>query len=321
MSATPSTSALSKKTKAEILGEYERLLASQDQAKRESHDAFDPKHMEEISSAQRNFTSAGVESAVYELKKSTSERLTDVSKKISDALDTLVQQTRTGIDKFSGLNHAIELSEKRLKTISNIEVVATTLESMIAEYDEKKRKCEIEHAAQLSELSEAIAKKRRDWEREEEEHAYTIKTTRAREHVQYEEKKNMREAELRSREEAVHSAEAELANLRTQIQNIPSENEKLVRETEQNLTKRLMADQKTHIELLEHAWESEKRILELKHTYLESQHKKLESELATAKKEAEMAQKKVQELAITVIERGGGRIPIHGEVQSVEEKR
>ncbi len=295
-------STLSKKTKVEILTEYEKLLASIEQAKQDSREVFDPVHAQEIITAQRNFTTSGVETAVLEMKTSTSEKLAEVSRKITEVLDALMQETRAEIEKFSGITQAIEFAEKRLTSLHHIEVTAASLEIVVAEYAEKKRLLETEHTTQLTELTELITKKKRDWQREEEEYEYTRKLIRTREDAEREEKQKARESALQLREHAITSAEDELNALRARIETIPFEIEKGIHSAEQEISKRLAGEHKTHIESLNATWESEKRIIELKHSHLEAQYKKLEAELVYAKKEAELAQKKAQELAMTIIE-------------------
>lgn len=313
-------STLARKTKTEILGEYEKLLGTLETARNESREVHQPKHVEVMTSARKEFTSKKIEDAVGELKALTSGKLSDVSKKISDTLDELLQQTQKEVEKFSGLTEAIDLSEKRLKSEYNIEVVATTLETLITEYAEKKKQLELEHATQHTELMEAIAMKKRDWQREEEEHTYMQKTSRMREQTVFDENRKKKEEELRVRESVIQEAESELATLRSRVQNIPAEIEKTSQDKEKEVAERLAAEHKANVTLLEKTWESEKRIMELKFTHLEAQYKKLESEVTYAKKEIESAQKKAQELAVTVIEHGGGRAMVRNESREGAEK-
>lgn len=314
-------SSLTRKTKTEILVEYEKLLATLEDAKHASREVHEPTNIQRIVSARNDFTVSGVEEAVNELKNTTNEKLSVVSKKVTEALDALMQQTLKGIEKFSGLNSAIDLAEKQLKSQYNIEVAASTLEMLIAEYTEKKRQFELENATQHSELAESIASKRRDWQREEEEYAYTLKTTRTREQAQYEENRKKKETDIQLREDVLKKSEDELTTLRLRVENIPSECAKLVTTNEQEITRRLTAEHKAYVELLESTWESEKRILELTRTHLEAQYKKLEIEVVSAKKEIESAQRRAQELAVTVIEHGGGRLLTRSDAREGEEKK
>ncbi len=49
----PSTSALSKKTKAEILTEYEKLLAIREDALHLAHEVHDPQHVAQMRKIQK----------------------------------------------------------------------------------------------------------------------------------------------------------------------------------------------------------------------------------------------------------------------------
>lgn len=314
-------STLARKTKAEVLIEYEKLLASIEVAKGVSREVHEPTNIQTIISARNDFSVKGVEEAVSELKTSIAGKLSEVSKKVSETLDALMKQTLEGVEKFSGLTNAIDLSEKRLKSNYNIEIAATTLETLVAEYADAKKQLELERTTLHAELTESIALKKRDRERDEEEYVYTLKTSRAREQAQHEDSRKKKEEELRLREEAVREAEIELQTLRTKVQNIPAEHEKLVHAHEQDVIKRLTTEHVAHTERLEKAWESEKNIFGLKYAHLESQYKKLEAEMLSAKKEADLAQKKAQELAVTVIEHSGGRLSPRGDAREAEEKK
>lgn len=315
---TPNISTLAKKTKAEILNEYTKLASNLEQAKAESYEINEPSTIEMVTSAKSTFTTTGVESAISELRVSTTEKLTHVAKKITDTLDTLARQTLDGVEKFATLTRAIEISEKRLTTLYRIEVVATTLEALVKEYEDKKQQLELEHSKQHNELAESIALKKRDHEREEEVYAYTLKTKRTREEEEYGEKAKKKIAGLEERERALKEEESVVTALRSQIENLPAQNEKLIQTTEQEVTKRLTTEHTTHTDALTKVWESEKRILELKYTNLEMQYKKLESEMNQMKKEVETAQKRAQELAITIIEHGSGHTPSRSDVRDSE---
>ena len=301
-------STLSKKTKAEILHEYEKLLASVDVAKSISEEAHAPAHMQAVLSAQNEFNASGVTSATRELKTTIAEKLNEMSKELSNTLDALAKQTLEEVEKLSALTNAIDLGEKRLKSQYHVEIVASTLHTLIAEYDEKKKQLEQEHALQQSTLTELLTARKREWQREEEEYTYTQKTSRAREQSLYEENRKKKEVELGEREKILQATEEELASLRTQVECMPAEGELRMREIEQDVIKRCNAEHKTATEQMYAAWDTEKKILELKYTHLETQYKKLESELLYAKKEAEGALKKAQELAVTVIEHRGGQL-------------
>lgn len=295
-------SSLSKKTKAEIIAEYERLLQRKDEAILLSKEVHEPERVQAIASAQKAFTISEVEKSTTELKVAISGKLSELSKTYVDTLDGALQQTRTRVERFSELTNAIDLSEKRLKSLHNIEITATTLETLIVEHEDKKRQFEFEQKRMIAEFDESMSIKKRDWKREEEEYEYALKTKRSREEAAHEDELKKRTEELVARENVTKATEEELALLRTRIQNLPQEIEKNVKETVQETTNRIEAVHKTAVEFLQKEWDAEKRIAELKYKNVDEQNKKLETELAFAKKELELSQKKVQELAVKVIE-------------------
>jgi hypothetical protein len=246
--------------------------------------------------------------------------MTELAKNVSSNLDALLRQMLDDVEKFENLRQAIDLREKQLQSLYHVEVAATTLETLVAEYADKKRAFELEHTTQHAELSDSIATKKRSWQREEEEYEYTLKLHRTREQSQFEEGIRKKEAEFQVREDTIKTTEDELETLRSRVANISAEQEKFLQTAEQNVTKRLVAEHTAHTALLEKTWESEKRIFELSFANLETQYKRLETEVIHLKKEAESAQKKAQELAVTVIEHGGRHSVHRNDMRENDEK-
>ena len=312
MNSTPAT--LARKTKTEILSEYEKLLATIDDAKREFKETTDPISSGTIIKARKEFTLHSVSDAVNELKTTVADKIPTIGKKVADTLDELMGQLHKDVGQFTILTQAIDLSEKRLKSLYNIDIAATTLETLVAEHAEKKRSLESAHAEETATLANEIMVKKRDAKREEEEYMYSRTLSRTRDEETYVTQKKKKEEELKAREDTISLKEEESVTLRARVEGIPLECEKLARTNEQEVAKRLTSEHTEQVNRLKEAWESDKRILDIKYSHLEAQQKKLEAELTFAKKEAELAQKKAQELAVTVIENSGGRLPSKGEV-------
>lgn len=312
MNPTPAT--LAKKTKIEILSEYEKLLATIDDAKLEFKETTNPISSGTIIKARKEFTLHSVSDAVNELKTTIADKISTIDKKVAGTLDELTDQLNKDVGQFTILTEAIDLSEKRLKSLYNIDIVATTLETLVAEHAEKKRSLESAYAEETATLANETMVKKRDAKREEEEYMYNRTLSRTRDEETYLTQKKKKEEELKAREDALTLKEEESVTLRTRVEGIPLECEKLTLSREQEVEKRLTSEHTEQVNRLKEAWESDKRILDIKYSHLEAQSKKLESELTFAKKEAELAQKKAQELAVTVIENSGGRLPSKGEV-------
>ncbi len=302
----PNISALSKKTKADILNEYEKLLRDFEDAKQGARMAHEPTNIQQVSTVKKDFTVRAVEEGIDGLKSTVGTNLGELSKRFGDVLDALLRQTSSEAEKFTELQKAVEISKKQLETQYHIEVAARTLEDLVAQHEEKKLRLEQEYARKTIELEDGAETKRRDRKREEEQYEYDTKLRRSREQAQFDEKRRVMEAELKRREDAVKMGEEEMKRLRDDAAKAPSLFEKELAAREIEVSKHLEAEHKREIEILHKDWESEKRLTEARMKTLEDQNKRLESEVLALKKEVEAANKKSQDLAVRVIESGTG---------------
>lgn len=306
---------LSKKTKIELIADYEKLLASFEEAKGSAKTLFSPRNDEVISKSKNELTSEQAREAVRKLKVNVSEKLNDFSQSISLSLGQILDQINAQVEKFSELQKAVDVSAERLQAEHKIEMTVEALEVLMGEFETrrkaleeeintKEKELESEIGAKEKELETEIGAKRKQWEREQEEYVYELKLKRQREENEYGYKAEKREQDLKAREEEIKKQEAELMRLRKEVEEMPELVEKRVAQKEQELKKVLETSYKQKYEDDKKESEFEKRMTEAKIKSLEGQTKDLEIGLSLARKDAEAANKKAQELAVKVIEGG-----------------
>mgnify|MGYP001564497204 CR=1 FL=1 len=298
----PIPSVIVRKTKQEVLEEYQKLKEQFDELQAISGSAYRAENREILSKAKEQL--GGVTQSVSELKKSVGESFDSAFNQLSGNLDTLLAAILEQANKFNELEQAIELSKNHLKINHGVEVAAETLENLMGEYEKKKKEFE-EYAKEQKELmgAEIIAAKR-NWQREEEEYQYSFDLKRKREQALFEEEKLKKEQQLAAREGELKNREMESDKLRKEAEKFPNLLNSELQAREKEVARCLNDEWEQKAALLKKDWESEKRFYEMQIKNLEDQIKKQEAETGILKKEAEAANKKAQELAVKVIESG-----------------
>lgn len=281
---------IGKKTKAEVVEEYNKLLEKYDELKMASKILGEPQTLD-LFSKVKDYTVNNLTASIAELKNSLNSNLTELS-------DKLLAEAQ----KLSEIQQAIELSKKNLELNYHLEIAAETLQNLIGENETKKQ--EFEKIAEQSrrDLEEEITNKKRDWSRELEEYDYDTKIKHKREEELYQEQKVKKEAELLERANQLKNQETELQNLRQQAAEAPKQLEKALAAKEQETVKKLRSQFDQELMSAKKDWQAEKNIYELKLNNQEEQIKKQNTEIAALKQETERANKKAQELAVKVIE-------------------
>lgn len=297
----PTSSIAIKKTKQELLEEYQKLQEHYDELKMASKITYNPENLE-IVSAAKNKTTGDASQAISNFKKSLNEELDNLSIKLNDVLKNLLNQILDETNKFNELQQAIELSKKNLEVTYNIQIVAETLDSLVSEYEKKKNDLETSAKKEQDELENSITSKKRDWEREKEEYEYASRVQKKREASLYKEEREKEERDLIERENALKGREEEFKNLAQQVELMPERLNNELSAKEIEVEKRLNAKWENCLILLKKDYETEKRVYELKIENLDNIAKRQESDIANLRKETEIANKKAQDLALKVIE-------------------
>lgn len=226
-----------------------------------------------------------------------SEAMVQLKSTVNNAVNELADKLLAEAQKFGELKQAVDLTKKNLELHYHIQVAAETLEQLVQEY-----------RAKTVALEEEIAGRRRDWAREQEEHEYATGREWKREEELRKEAQARREQALAEREQALANRESEWQTLKQQAENFPQVLEKATAQKEQEVSKRLAAEQERQMEAAKKDWQAQKNIYELRLAGLEENSKRQAGEISLLKMEAERAGKKAQELAVKVIESNAPRV-------------
>jgi len=303
----PST--LAKKTKQEILAEYEQLANQLEDLKNTSKMVHLPEN-QELAAAAKNQTEASVSQAVAEIKKTIAVNLEELSVKLNSSLAGLSAGIFSEAKKFTELQQAVELSKKNLALHYNIQVAAETIEQLVNDFAVKKQQLEKEFSARQEQLEVEINNKKRDWQRQLEEYDYNTQLERKRDEALFAETRAKKENELADRESGIKNQEQEIVQLKKQVEQLPEAIAKEAAAREKEITKRLENDYAAKINGLKKDWEAEKKLADMKTQNLVDLAKKQEQEIVSLKKETELANKKAQELAVRIIESGSAKMKI-----------
>lgn len=287
------------------MDEYQRLLERYEEIKAGAEFAYRPESAQAIAKTKTLAVDA-TSKAFMDLKSDLSTRLSECGEVLAQNLQGMQQRVADSLATFGDVQQAIEASQKQLELQHHIQVAAGTLAQLIQDYEQKNQELERAHAARIAELDAAIAVKRRDWQREQEDYEYTNQLSRRRQQALLDEETSKREEALRAREEALRAQETEVAELRKRVQNFPEELNRDLGKRMQEASREIEREWKDKFDALQKDRTGEKHLLELRIKFLEDQLKRAESENARLKGETELAQQKAQELAVKVIETNVG---------------
>ncbi len=305
MNQFPTSSALSRKTKTEIIQEYEKLLGNLDDAKRVAEEVYEPESVKTVTRAEKEYSEQAIVKAVGTAKSMLSARLSELSEVITVSLDTLLKDALAEAAIFSELRSAIDISRKQLKTQHNIEVAADTITQLVERYEKEKRELDQKLAKERAAIEENAERMKRDWKREQEEYAYDTKLRRSRDEALYDDKRKKQEDELKTRERAIGESEQEIARLRAEAGEFAIRIEEASETARQETAREAKKELTEAIEVLKKEWENERALLAIKQKHSDEYVKDLEAELAQLKKDADAANNKAQQLALKIIEARG----------------
>lgn len=257
-----------------------------------------------------------------------SKKLSDLNIEISRTLSNLSEKMITEMNLLQSLKSAVKLESKELQQLHGIDIAATSVDQLVADYAEKKKILEVE-----------IAKMRAEWEQEKEEkqqvqkeYEATLKKNRARENEEYEyqkflerkklqdqfeeewrlkEKKNIEmqealEKDCNEREAILKSKEAEFITLKQEVEEfstrIATECSKAVKET----SKEIEAKYTLEIAQLNRDLVVEKQIGELKIQQLQELLTNQQTQMSSLQAQLDEAKRQVQDIAIKAIEGASG---------------
>ena len=309
--------------KEDILKAYEELLAKSNE-KEDTAKGAEDKEVEVKKVAEKTIMEKPSTYTVEGIVKGLADLKLDLSKTITDLSDKLVAEA----DKLETIKQAIAIESKNLEDIHDIKVTAETLDALFRTHDEKKKafeeemaimggqwkKEQEEHELAVKEMDANLKKER---EREAEEYTYNLALSRKKDKDAYEDEKaalkralkeerEAQEKKLAEREAAVAVQEAEIAELRVKVENIPVEMEKAVEKAKKDAIALTEREAKQKAELLAKDVEGEKKIAEFKIKTLEENVSKQASQIEALTKQLNDATAQVQQIAGKVIEGASG---------------
>jgi hypothetical protein len=314
-------------TKQEMMEAYHGLLKQLEEKKEaelKPEKKLEEKKAKEVVQVANSLSAEGVGKEISSLKSEIGKMLTQIADKLEEE-----------VNKFKAIQKAIELKEKELRELYEIEKSAMALAALIETQVQKRQLFEAEMAARKEELNQEIKSHRSEWakeksdyeaeikerdlaekkrrEREKEEYEYTFKRQQQIAKDKFEEekaklekeiqaKKEQMEGELKGREKIIAEKEEELNELRKKAALFPKELEAAVSKAVKETIERLSLEAKNKEELLKKEFIGERNVLTTRIESLEKTVKEQSAQIASLSQLQEKAYQKVQDIAVKAIE-------------------
>ena len=294
-----------KRTKAELLAEFEEIKRKYEELKGQSSPGqLDLKKKESAAVLQKTavYTPSNLEDEISALRKKVQTSLDELSGSLSEESKKLIE-----------IQGAIVIEAERLKEARQIDLASQALDVLINDYEAKEREFTIKGDAAAEALAQDMARQKKDWEREQEEYAYNLKTERKKEEEAYEvewtkketarkEALARREAELQEKEAVLATRQAEIQKMEKDIEEFPVRMEQAVKDAREQTEKTLQKDFAVDKRLAEQEGQAEKNLNEMKIIGLQETIKNYALEIKSLKDALAASSQHAQTLAATVIE-------------------
>ncbi len=314
-------------TKQEMLDAYNALikqLQEKGETELKPEDKIEEKKNKEVVEVAVSLSLEGIIKGISNLKMETGKLLTQISDGMEEEFT-----------KFKKLQQAIEIKEKELKEVYEIEKSAATLTALIEVQNQKHHEFETEMTAQKEELNQEIQTIRAQWEKEKTDHVAAIKERDAMELKKQERdkeeyaytfnreqelakdkledektriekeiylKKDQMEKEMAERENAIVEKEDELNELRKRVISFPKEMETAVNKAIKETTDRILLEAENKEELIKREFNGERNVLTTRIESLEKTVKEQSDQIAKLSQQLEKAYQKVQDIAVKAVE-------------------
>ncbi|MBW1741176.1 MAG: hypothetical protein JRJ42_08600 [Deltaproteobacteria bacterium] len=314
-------------TKQEMLEAYNALLKElqeKKEAELEPEKRREERKAKEVVQVADSLSSEGVAKGISDLKLEIGKMLTQ----ISDGLEEEV-------NKYRGIQKAIEFKEKEFQELYEIERSASTLAALIEAQNQKRQEFESEMARRKEELNREIETIRIKWEKEKKDYESAAKEMDAEEKKKRERekeefryafereqqlakdkfedekaklekeiqlKRELMEKELTEREKAVAEREDELNELRKRVTAFPKEMEAAVNKAIKETSERVRLEAKSREDLLKKEFDGQRNVLTTRIESLEKMVKEQSEQIAKLSQQLEKAYQKVQDIALKAVE-------------------
>jgi hypothetical protein len=312
--------ARAKRSRAEVQQEFEEV---QEQVER-AREGADPKSDEAARQRQSEVRTA-VEGVTVE---GVVQRLSGLGLEVNKALSDVAARLTEEVQLLGSVREAVALERQGLEHLHKIDVAATALDQLVADYAREKQRLEQEISVQRAAWEEESARV----ERERKEQEESLKKQRQREIEDYEYKKTLErkkaldkyEEELRltekknqerqeklekswqEREAALKEREEELVHLRKESEGFPERLQKEARAAAEQARREAETRFEQQILVLKKDAETERRLAELQVKTSEEANARLVAQVAGLEKQLADAKQQVQDIAVKAIEGASG---------------
>ncbi len=282
-----SISVLSKRTKQDILNEYERLQ----------------EQLEDLRSVSQTVHSQPAMELIEKVKAKTPQTIDQSFGEFQTSLQTHLREMRTSLldqtTTLQDVQKAIELSRQQLELQRNITIAADTLDLLVEDQTKRSLAFEMEAEKRKQDLDEQISTRKKAWEREAEEYVYQQKLKQERDQVETAE----REKTLSTREAMIRTQEQEFVQMKQKVEQHPKAIELALEQCEKEVIVRISQEFAHEKALLEKETSTQIRLLELTAKNLQDRLNAQDQQFDSLRQQAQEANEKAQALAVKAIER------------------
>jgi hypothetical protein len=314
-------------TKQEMLDAYNELvkqLQERREAELKPEEKIEEKAKQQVVEVADSLSTEGIVQGMSALKAEIGRLLGQVSDRLEEE-----------VNKYRQVRKAVEVKERELQEIYEIQKSASSLAALIEAQQQKRYEFEVEMTSEKEELEQEIESRRAEWEQEKKRHEAEIKERdtaeakrREREKEEYlygfqreqqvakdqfedqtaklereiQNKREQMERELADRERVIAEKETELNAVREKVSAFPKELEAAVNKAVKEAVDRVQGEAKTKGELLKKEFEGERNVLNTRIESLEKTVKEQQEQIAKLSQQAEKAYGQVQNIAVKAIE-------------------
>jgi hypothetical protein len=323
-----------KNTKQELLDAYHETLKQlheEEKAQLKPEQKLKERKDEGILKAVAGISADGVIQETNKLKQ-----------EIGGMLNRLTDRLAAEVNKFDQVQLAIEIKERELKEIYEIEKTAATLAALIESQRQEKLRFEEEMAHKQASLTQEIEATKLQWQKEKTDRQAEIKEQqeqeakdrkRQKEEYQYafereqqlardkfeDEKaklqmedqaleiqmkalKEQTEKELSEREKQINSREREFESLQAQVAELPQKLQAAVAKAVEESNERIELETKYQKDLMQKEFEGQRNVLTARIQSLEKTVKEQNEQIAKLSTQQDAAYQKIQDVAVKAIE-------------------
>lgn len=313
-------------TKQEMLDAYNTLLRQlqeKDKTDLKPQLEQEKKKSKEIIALADSLSSESVFQEISVLRVETGNVLTQLTDKLEDE-----------VQKYRNIKEAIEIREKDLKEIYEIEKESQTLAALIESQNAEREKLETELGNRKDELEKEIQSLSEEWENEKkvyeaqikereaddlkarqrakEEFEYTFKRDKQLAKNQFEDemsklereseiKREQQEKELTEREQIITANESRLNKLQELVDNFPKEMEASINKAIKETKERLLSEANNREELLKKTFDGERNVLNATVEALERTTKEQKEQILRLSQQLEKAYQKIEDIAVKTV--------------------